>query len=432
MLGVLQWLVFGAAVLTLSCEGSKLKQMLEQNLMSRRNKKPHKKTIGPQYYTNPAFFKAFNETPTGLVYEPSSDHATSKRFDLEMPIANTLFDCDPAKFPLKDKCSVNCGQKWGTPGTRNITVIIPAEFDDSRPVGLLLDIEGTDWTISMPEEIQKTSVTPENKTFDISNVFQALMDRFVGAKKDKFSLPPFVYIGLSLAGPGSFDFLTGDDNCGDGPGTPRDIELVTVSDRYTRFLTDEVLPYVANHPSIKAKYPNFKFTDDPVGRVVQGQSNGGGAAFKAVWFHPEKFGVAVSRSPALLFGNLTTQNHTEYPLENADFWVPQPDGLGIIANSEPVRKHHKRRFWINANERDSGTPNQCGPPGAPTKYGNILTASENTANLLAAKGHEVRYVYGLGACHTDNNIIFQELPNALTWAFSEWKKKLEGGKAGRV
>ena len=46
------------------------------------------------------------------------------------------------------------------------------------------------------------------------------------------------------------------------------------------------------------------------------------------------------------------------------------------------------------------------------------------AIALAARGLEVKFVYGLNACHTDSGVQLQERVPALIWAMAPWKKKL--------
>ena len=241
--------------------------------------------------------------------------------------------------------------------------------------------------------------TPDGREFPFDSAYQNLLDNLVGAEDETRSLPPFVYMAVGLAGPGSQAAFGAPLNCGNGPGTPRSIELVTVSDAYAKFIAYEVLPWVANHPDIKAKYPNFRFTDDPLGRVVLGQSNGGSNAFKMVFFRyvtmhyvmlfsllgrlemlimfalfrfhmcifglssrtlllctrPDLFGTAVGHSAGLVQQGEPLSSDEEYPLNNAELWVPPPDGQGLIA-AKPLEKG---RYYINVNENDVGTKNGC-------------------------------------------------------------------------
>jgi len=59
----------------------------------------------------------------------------------------------------------------------------------------------------------------------------------------------------------------------------------------------------------------------------------------------------------------------------------------------------------------------------------ILTATNETAIALANKGMDVRYVYGLDACHTDPRLQLEQRVPALIWAMAPWKEKLAAKKS---
>ena len=59
----------------------------------------------------------------------------------------------------------------------------------------------------------------------------------------------------------------------------------------------------------------------------------------------------------------------------------------------------------------------------------ILTATNETAIALANKGMDVRYVYGLDACHTDGALQLEQRVPALIWAMAPWKEKLAAKKS---
>ena len=59
----------------------------------------------------------------------------------------------------------------------------------------------------------------------------------------------------------------------------------------------------------------------------------------------------------------------------------------------------------------------------------ILTATNETAIALANKGMDVRYVYGLDACHTDVALVLEQRVPALIWAMTPWKEKLAAKKS---
>jgi enterochelin esterase-like enzyme len=60
----------------------------------------------------------------------------------------------------------------------------------------------------------------------------------------------------------------------------RSIEYDTVSDRYPRFLMEEVLPEVGK---------TYNLRQDAYSRAIAGESSGGICAFNAAWFMPDKF-----------------------------------------------------------------------------------------------------------------------------------------------
>ena len=82
-----------------------------------------------------------------------------------------------------------------------------------------------------------------------------------------------------------------------------------------------------------------------------------------------------------------------------------------------------------SNQNDSGTPNECIAPGPGGYLNDILTATNETAIALATKGMDVRYVYGLDACHTDPRVQLEQRVPALIWAMAPWKEKLAAKKS---
>ncbi len=65
----------------------------------------------------------------------------------------------------------------------------------------------------------------------------------------------------------------------------RSFEYDTLSDRYARFLLEEILPEVGK---------TYRLTDDPEGRAIQGNSSGGICAFTVAWERPDAFRKVVS------------------------------------------------------------------------------------------------------------------------------------------
>ena len=115
-----------------------------------------------------------------------------------------------------------------------------------------------------------------------------------------------------------------------------------------------------------------------------------------------------------------------HPNQNRDFWATPPYGQALI-QQEP--QNRPGRFWLQAGQNDSGTPNECIAPGPGGYLNDILTATKETAIALANKGMDVRFVYGLGACHTDSKVQLEQRVPALIWAMAPWKEKLAAKKS---
>jgi hypothetical protein len=164
-------------------------------------------------------------------------------------------------------------------------------------------------------------------------------------------------------------------------------------------------------------------------------SSAKGILAAAALYEPDLFGTAVALSPALYFnpgwgGNAyALMSDDLHPTQNRAFWATPPYGEALI-QQEP--QNRPGRFWLNANQRDAGTPNWCIAPG-PGDYLNqpndVLTATNETAIALATKGMDVRYVYGLDACHTDPRVQLEQRVPALIWAMAPWKEKLAAKKS---
>merc|ERR1711920_623981 len=91
---------------------------------------------------------------------------------------------------------------------------------------------------------------------------------------------------------------------------------------------------------------------------------------------------------------------------------------------------------MGGNSKDFGTPESCVfyknksiPNPMPGKYNNFLIANNRTQDLLEEKRYTTRYAYGQGQCHCQSDMIFEDFPNTLVWAWSEWKSLKDAQKA---
>jgi enterochelin esterase family protein len=178
-------------------------------------------------------------------------------------------------------------------------------------------------------------------------------------------------------------------NPGDkGPGLPiwggsdnRNVEYDSLSDRYARFLIEELLPEVERRYSI---------TPDPAGRAICGVSSGGICAFTVAWERPDAFRKVVSHcgSFADIFGG------HNYP--------------SLIRKTErkPIR------VFLQTGARDIDVI-----------FGNWPLANREMAAALAYKGYDHQFVFGEGG-HTlkHGGAIF---PETMRWL---WRDNPAGGE----
>eukprot|EP00751_Fragilariopsis_kerguelensis_P045921 CAMPEP_0170989744 /NCGR_PEP_ID=MMETSP0736-20130129/8052_1 /TAXON_ID=186038 /ORGANISM="Fragilariopsis kerguelensis, Strain L26-C5" /LENGTH=163 /DNA_ID=CAMNT_0011414513 /DNA_START=27 /DNA_END=515 /DNA_ORIENTATION=+ len=124
-------------------------------------------TIGPNYTADPAV-------------EPCSGNNCERgeTFNLFMPTKDSAYyNCDMDDNPsLSANCSRSCFEDAVKPGYREVTVYVPAAYNDGDETGVMFMQDGTLLT-----------------TFQyISNA----MDNFIGSEDDNRSLPTFVLIAV--------------------------------------------------------------------------------------------------------------------------------------------------------------------------------------------------------------------------------------------
>ena len=173
----------------------------------------------------------------------------------------------------------------------------------------------------------------------------------------------------------------------DSKGSERGLEYDTMSDRFARFINDEVLPAVLNNAEIKAAYPHIAFTDNPWGKATMGGSSGGAAAMTMGWFRPDLFRRIITYS-----GTFVDQQDDDAPEEAAyplGAWEYH-SGKKLIENSEKK----PLRIFMHASENDNGAKRP------EESYHNWVMANQRMAEILKAKGYDYRFVYSLNAGHT--------------------------------
>ncbi|HEX2678295.1 MAG TPA: alpha/beta hydrolase-fold protein, partial [Polyangiales bacterium] len=253
--------------------------------------------------------------------------------------------------------------------TRGINVYVPAAYVDGTAAPILVIQDG-------PGPLGLVERALDNLTIE---------------SDESRRLPAFIAIAIANGG-------------GDSKGSERGLEYDTMSDRYARFVEQEVLPAVLANGNLHAAFPKLAFTHNPEGRATLGCSSGGAAALTMGWFRPDLFRRLITYS-----GTLVDQQDDDaaeektYPLGAWEYH----SNLQLIAN------HDKQplRVFLHASDHDNGWDQP------ESGHHNWVLANQRTAAALKAKGYHYRFVSALNAGHCDGKVFDQTLAQTLLWAW---------------
>ena len=166
----------------------------------------------------------------------------------------------------------------------------------------------------------------------------------------------------------------------------RSTEYDTVSDRYDRFLLNELIPEVAKQYSLRT---------DGYSRAITGSSSGGICSFNAAWQRPGEFSRVIS-----WIGSFTAIQWKEDPAN--------PDGGQDYPEKILREPHNNIRVWIQDGSADQENPN----------YGSWPLANIRMANALKLKGYDFRFSFGKGPHSQGEGAA--EFAEELTWLWRDY------------
>jgi enterochelin esterase-like enzyme len=160
----------------------------------------------------------------------------------------------------------------------------------------------------------------------------------------------------------------------------------TVSNRYPRFLEDEILAEVE---------VTYNIRKDGYSRAITGLSSGGICAFNAAWQMPEQFSRVLS-----WIGSFTSIQWKEDPA-NSDGGQDYP---------EKVLRGPKRniRVWLQDGSEDMEND----------RYGSWPLANIRLANALKLKGYDFHLSFGKGIHNSAHGAV--EFPVEMTWLWRDY------------
>ncbi len=306
--------------------------------------------VGPDYKIDPDLTDRGN--PKGKSFEFSMRLADSK-----------IFRGDDSTLDAKKPVRVE----------RKIYVYVPAAYQDGAKAPILVTLDG-------PSRL---------------NLVRNALDNLTISKDPNRRLPAFIAIAVQNGG-------------NDSKGSERGLEYDTLSDRFARFINDEVLPAVLNNADIKADFPKIAFTDNPWGKAVMGCSSGGAAALTMGWFRPDLFRRLITYS-----GTFVDQQDDDAP-EEAKYplgaWEYH-SGKKLIENSE--KKPLRIFTHVSENDNRAKDPEET--------YHNWVMANRRTAAALKAKGYDYRFVFSRATRHCDAKVFEQTLADTLVWMWRGYR-----------
>jgi enterochelin esterase-like enzyme len=159
----------------------------------------------------------------------------------------------------------------------------------------------------------------------------------------------------------------------------------TVSDRYVRFLRDEILPEVAG---------KYNLRKDSYSRAITGLSSGGICAFNAAWQMPDQFSRVVS-----WIGSYASIQWKEDPAV--------PDGGQDYPDKVLREAKRNIRVWM-----------QDGSEDLDLRYGNWPLANLRMANALKAQEYDFHFSFGKGTHNPAHGAA--EFPAEMIWLWRDY------------
>ncbi len=252
-------------------------------------------------------------------------------------------------------------------------IYVPARYDPKTPAALMVFQDGG-WYIDRDGNIP---------------VLDAI-DNLIAEKKIPVMICVFINPGDIGDSPGAptYNFVKDFSEKWDRTlkDSMRSTLYDTVSDRYVRFLRDEVLAEVG------AKYNLRK---DAYSHAITGLSSGGICSFNAAWQMPDVFSRVLS-----WIGSFASIQWKENPA-NSDGGQDYPDKI--------LREPHRDiRVWLQDGSNDLENP----------KYGDWPLANLRMANALKMKEYDFHFSFGKGTHNPGQGTA--EFPEAMIWLWRDY------------
>jgi enterochelin esterase-like enzyme len=252
-------------------------------------------------------------------------------------------------------------------------IYVPAQYDPKTPAAVMVFQDGTGY-----------------KDRDGNVLILNVIDNLIAQKKIPVMICIFINPGDISDSPGtttySFVKAYSDKWQRTLKDSMRSTLYDTVSDRYPRFLRDEILAEVG------AKYNLRK---DAYSHAITGLSSGGICSFNAAWQMPDLFSRVIS-----WIGSFESIQWKEDPAN--------PDG-GQDYSDKILREPHRNiRVWLQDGSNDLENP----------KYGDWPMANIRMANSLKTKDYDFHFSFGKGTHNPGHGAA--EFPQEMIWLWRDY------------
>jgi enterochelin esterase family protein len=232
--------------------------------------------------------------------------------------------------------------------TRDYYLYIPQQYSDDKPANLMVFQDGF-------------SYIDENKPMNIPVV----IDKLIEQKVIPVTICLFVNPGVVIT----------PTTAAHHPDSQRSFEYDSMSDQYTRFMIEELLPVALQ---------DYNVTTRAEQRAIVGFSSGGICAWTVAWYRPELFGNVLSHCGSFV----DIRGGGKYPY--------------LIRNQ--AKKPIRMFFQSGSNDYD-------------TKYGSWALGNKQMVAALQFKGYDYHFEFG----EEGHNLIHgaELIEQSIKWLFKK-------------
>jgi enterochelin esterase-like enzyme len=252
-------------------------------------------------------------------------------------------------------------------------IYVPAQYDPKMPAALMVFQDGGGY-------IHRDG---NNPTLNV-------LDNLIAQKKIPVMIAVFINPGDITDSPGTptYNFVKAYSEKWHRTlkDSMRSTLYDTVSDRYARFLRDEILSDVQSR---------YNLRKDGYSRAITGLSSGGICSFNAAWQIPDQFSRVIS-----WIGSFTSIQWKEDPTV--------PDGGQDYPEKVLRESRRNLRVWLQDGSEDQENE----------RYGSWPLANIRLANALKLKGYNFHFSFGKGTHNSGQGAA--EFPEEMIWLWRDY------------